>query len=110
MTPTTVEEAIYDFRTGEAALRGIARNAGRTRATTRAISRHEAVIQTATQALLAGGHKELVGNLTEEARLQERLSQLPKGQARPELKARKDACSAAVRGYLKSDGAKSLSA
>lgn len=85
-TPT-IADMIDDHRNAEAALRGIARNGGRIRATTNAVDRHSRIAADALRALLLAGQKALVGMLTEEAKLAERLAG---GVARPELKGRLD--------------------
>lgn len=74
---------IIQYREAAAALRAIARNNGKTAATTSAIERREADKGTAINALMAAGERGIVGLLVEEEKLANR-----DWQNRPELKAR----------------------
>lgn len=82
----TIGQAVATYRKSEAALRAIARNGGRTRATTHAVQRHELLIRQAELALLTDRQTALVGLLVEEAQLSERIASAPL--ERPELRGR----------------------
>lgn len=71
--PVTIAEAINDFRSANAALRQIRKGGGSTAATTNAIARHQRVADRAVRALMEDRQRAIVGDLTEEQHLIERL-------------------------------------
>lgn len=106
---STVGEAIVAFRDSERALRKIAKNGGRTAASTNAAERHDAIVRHAEVQLLDSGHRELAGQLTEEASLALRIAESKaNGIARPELQGHLDVARIDIRRYLRLNGWKSL--
>lgn len=88
-TPQTVAEAVADVREAHAAMRKIRNNGGGTGATTGALARWQHVADRAVRYLLDAGERRIVGHLTEEADLAERVSRArAAGQDRPELQQR----------------------
>lgn len=86
-------QQVLRYRDAGAALRGIARNRGRTAATTNAVARHHLDQAMAVAVLMDGDHKEVVGLLVAEQALRGRLVGSP---ARPELYARLRATTAHI--------------
>jgi hypothetical protein len=72
--PTTIREAVDDFRTAYASVRKIQKNDGRTAATAKAIAAHQKVAGRAMQSLITDGQRWLTGQLTEEQNLIARLA------------------------------------
>lgn len=105
MSDQTLGEAVANWRAAEAALRQIAKNGGRTRATSRAILRHDSIIGAAQTALMAAGQRELVGILIDEAELAERLACNPD---RPEIAARLSIARMDIRRFVQLLGDRAL--
>lgn len=84
MNPITT--AVRTYQNADRAVRGIRRNSGRNNATLRALVRHRNHQEEAVTTLLQAGQHQLVGLLTAEAQLSERLrAARATGQVRPEL-------------------------
>jgi len=84
--PKTISEAAADFREANAAMRKIAKNGGRTAASSNALLRHQVIAVRAMRFILDAGERPAAGFLTEEDHLIENIAKSVT--PRPDLKRR----------------------